>query len=539
MEDIMKNHNLFIFFIVLLFSFSYSNVGFINNFGNYQPPKAISSPVKINVTIVDQELNYPYDWGTDVLIDTSVLYDFDGDYDENTGKMWVVTAPRYDSVFRLYYSTDHGYHWTWARIISQTPKSLYKKVRIIVGRGDSNYVYIFGIHSGLNNTGDVFVLAFSFDLSRYIHNWVTWDNDTVDDFAIAKDFRNNYWLYCLTANEHRGGLNAKFFRSSDCGRTWDSQDGYNICDPDIIFGTGPNLNLTFVRFLRDTLCYQRNNNYGAPGGWRDLTALSVSSSRKYCPKVSPAFTSPDSIATTWVLYEFDYNNTGDIDIWYAVRSHAWGDTWRRYNALATSSRLDERAPDIEYYKSIGNIWVNASYIIYDSSYNETSYVYSRWSDANNPFDWHEINKVNDSGTQVGTWFGPKTCSPKIIYSPGAPAPGGGILYTRATTFYIPYRLYFDAPWIPSAIEREKEYKSKILKINTLAKKKILFQFKTAIKRAAIYTLEGRLVKSFNNTASFILWNGKDDYGKDVPNGVYIIKFKTNEKEFTQKFIFLR
>uniref|UniRef100_A0A7V3ZWD9 T9SS type A sorting domain-containing protein n=1 Tax=candidate division WOR-3 bacterium TaxID=2052148 RepID=A0A7V3ZWD9_UNCW3 len=539
MEDMMKYLSLFIFFIVLLFSFSYGNVGFVNGFENYQPPKAVSSPVKINEIIVDQELNYPYDWGRDVLIDTSVLYDFDGDYDENTGQMWVVTAPRYDSVIRLYYSTDHGYHWTWARTISHTLKSLYKKVRIIVGRGDSNYIYIFGLHSGLNNTGDIFVLAYTFDLSRSVHNWVTWNNDTINDFAVAKDFRNNYWLYCVAANENRGGFNAKLFRSSDCGRTWDSQIGFDIGDPDIIFGTGPNLNFAFVRFSRDTLCYQRNNNYGAPGNWQTLAVLDGITDYKYCPKVSPAFTSPDSIATTWVLYELDWHNTGDLDIWYAVRSHAWGDTWRKRYLLAGSTRLDERVPDIEYYKSIGNIWVNASYIIYDSSYNETSYVYSRWSDANNPFNWHDTNKVNDSGTQVGTWFGPKTCGPKIVYSPGAPAPGGGVLYTRATTFYIPYRLYFDAPWFPSAIEKEKEYKSKILKINTLAKKAILFQFKTEIKKAAIYNLEGRLVKSFNNQASSLLWNGKDDYGKDVPIGVYLIKFKTDKKEFTEKFIFLR
>lgn len=428
--------------------------------------------------------------------------------------------------------------WTLCYEFRHTIKSLYPKVGIVLGRGDSNYVYVFVLHSGSDNTGDILGVKIKFDLSAYTGFGVTWDNDTINDFSVCKDFRSNYGLYCIASNENRGGYNTKLYRSFDYGRTWDSQNGSNVFDPHIVFGRGSNLFLTFVRPTRDTVCFQRNNNYGALGGWRDFTILHASVSHKYCPKVSPVFTTPDSWATTWVVYEMDFNNSGDIDIWYAVRSHAWGDTWRTRYTLSASSLLDERVPDIKYYKSTGNIYINASYIIYDSTYNETSYVYSRWSDANNPFNWHEINKVNDSGTQVGTWFGPKTCGPKIIYFPGAPAPGG-VLYARAGLFYLPKGLYFDAPWFPSAIEREKEYKTKILKINTISHKEIAFQFTKEVSEVTIYNLEGKLVKSFINKDKQIVWNGKDNFGRDVATGVYLIKFKTDKKELTQKFIFLR
>lgn len=533
----MKVKIFIIFFFIFLVQ--KSDAGFINGFENYQPPREVNSPVRVYGTLINQEVEYPYDWGRDALIDTSRLYDFDGDYDENNGWLWVVLAPRYDSVFRIYRSTDRGVHWTLCYEFYHTSRSLYSKVGIVLGRGDSNYVYVFIRHTGLNNTGDIGGIKIKFDLSGWSDFWVTWDNDTVNDFSVCKDFRSNYGLYCIASNENRGGANTKVYRSTNYGRTWDSQTGWNIYDPHIVFGTGSNLFLTFVRPTRDTLCFQRNTNYGDPTNWRDLTNLHTSSSRKYCPKVSPAFTVPDSWATTWVLYEMDFLNTGDIDIWYAVRSHAWGDTWRRINILSASSLLDERVPDVKYYKSTGNIWINATYVIYDSSYNETSYVYSRWSDANSPFNWHETTKVNDSGTQVGTWFGPKTCGPKIIYSPGAPAPGGGILYARMYSYYLPKGLYFDAPWFPSAIEREKEYKAKILKIKTISQKEVVFQFTKEVSDIAIYDLEGRLVKSFINKDKQIIWNGKDKSGKEMPTGVYLVKFKTDKKEFTQKFIFLR
>lgn len=528
-----------IFFIILFFFIQKSDAGFINGFENYQPPREIQSPVKSYGTLINKEVEYPFDWGRDALIDTSRLYDFDGDYDESNGWLWVVLAPRYDSVFRVYRSTDRGIHWTLCYEFYHAPKSLYPKVGIVLGRGDSNYVYVFVLHHGLNNTGDIAGRKIKFDLSAWSDFWLTWDNDTITDFSVCKDFRSNYGLYCMASNEYRGGGNTKLYRSFDYGRTWDSQQGYDIYDPHIIFGTGTNLFLTFVRPTRNILCFQRNVNYGHPTGWRNLTDLDVSSSYKYCPKVSPAFTTPDSWATTWVLYEMDWQNTGDMDIWYAVRSHAWGDTWQKRIILAGLTTLDERVPDVKYYKSIGNIYINAAYIIYDSTYTETSYVYSRWSDANNPFDWHEINKVNDSGTQVGTWFGQKTCGPKIIYSPGAPAPGGGVLYARMYGFYLPKGLYFDAPWFPSVFEREKEYKAKILKIKTISKKGIILQFTKEVNDIVIYNLEGRLVKSFVNKDKQIIWNGKDNYGRDVATGVYLIKFKENKKEFTQKFVFLR
>ncbi|MEO0089756.1 MAG: T9SS type A sorting domain-containing protein [candidate division WOR-3 bacterium] len=533
----MKVRILIIFFFIFLIQ--KSDAGFINGFENYQPPREVNSPVELYGTFINQEVEYPYDWGRDALIDTSYLYDFDGDYDENTGWLWVVLAPGFDSVFRIYRSTDRGIHWTLCYEFYHGIKSLYPKVGIVLGRGDSNYVYVFVLHKGLNNTGDIGGVKIKFDLSGWSDFWITWDNDTINDFSVCKDFRSNYWLYCIASNENRGGYNTKIYRSSDYGRTWDSQAGYNIYDPHIVFGTGSNLFVTWVRPTRDTVCFQRNNNYGTPGYWLELRNLHISPSRKYCPKVSPAFTTPDSWATTWVLYEIDYNNTGDMDIWYAVRSHAWGDTWRKMNILSASSLLDERVPDVKYYKSTGNIYINAAYIIYDSSYTETSYVYSRWSDANNPFDFHERNKVNDSGTQVGTLFSSKTCGPKIIYSPGAPAPGGGVLYARAGIFYLPKGLYFDAPWFPSAIEREKEYKAKILKIKTISQKEVVFQFTKEVSDIAIYNLEGRLVKSFINKDKQVIWNGKDKSGKEMPTGVYLIKFKTDKKEFTQKFIFLR
>lgn len=56
-------------------------------------------------------------------------------------------------------------------------------------------------------------------------------------------------------------------------------------------------------------------------------------------------------------------------------------------------------------------------------------------------------------------------------------------------------------------------------------------------KSEIYNLKGQLVKSIGiNKSTFINWDGKDDDGKPVSNGVYFIKAKQNGKEICRKIV---
>lgn len=463
--------------------------------------------------------------------------------------MWVAVAPLTDSVIRVYRSTDHGLSWTLCYTFVHTPtRSLYWKVGVVVGRGDSNYVYIFARHKGVNNSGDICLFRTKFDLSYWDHYWVTWDADTIDDFSVCRDFRSNYNLYCCHANEQRGGVNCKFRRSTDFGRTWDGVNGYDMWDNHISAGATNYINLAFVSAeTRNGVLYEANTNYGEPGSWGPSVYVSFDTFDHYRPKVAAAFTTPDREATTWVLYEYNWQNRGNFDVHYAIRSHTWADTWRTGFHLAWRSDFDERAPDIKNYKSLGNIWVNASYVAADSAWTDSVNVYKTWSSANAPSTWPDTTRVNDDGTFVGFWFA-GGAEPRTIYSPGAPAPGGGLLYCRAYLWYIPYGLYFDAPWIGIS-ERAylpKSTKSVKIKPNPFHRTSVIHYSIPSLAEVdlKIFDITGQEVKSLINSKLMagnysITWDGTDNTKKRVSAGVYLLKLKVNNTESVEKLILTR
>jgi hypothetical protein len=520
-------------------------IGFPKTLENYSPARGAHSEVEACAKLCNEKTSILSDWGEDVLIDTSYIYDFDGDYDEENGWMWVALAPLTDSVVRLYRSTDHGLSWELCYTFWHTTRSLYSKVGVVVGRGDSNYVYIFARHSGVGNSGDICVFRVKFDVSGWDHYWMTWDADTINDFSVCRDYRSNYGLYCWYVNEQRvGSSNGKFRRSFDYGITWDEQSSNYVLDPNISAGATQFINAAIVcNFAgdRNQVRYLGNSNYGDPLYWNERV-VSFDTFNHYKPKVAAAFTEPDSEATTWILYQYDWHNNGDMDIWYAVRSHAWADTWQVGYGLSMSSSFDEYSPDIKNYKSLGNPYVNAVFSMADSSWTDFVNNYWLYTNAGNPSSWSERQRINDSGTFVeGGWID----GSKIIYSPGAPASGGGVLYCRGGTWLFPYGLYFDAPWVGISEKSNDTKISKLLHSGpnpfrnvTLINYTVPKPSKVEIK---IFDISGREVKTLVNKQSpsgtySVSWDGTDNTGKRQGAGIYILKLKVNNSESVEKLI---
>ncbi|MCK4453549.1 T9SS type A sorting domain-containing protein, partial [candidate division WOR-3 bacterium] len=61
----------------------------------------------------------------------------------------------------------------------------------------------------------------------------------------------------------------------------------------------------------------------------------------------------------------------------------------------------------------------------------------------------------------------------------------------------------------------------------------------------IYDVSGRIIKSFNlisgvlPLASAVIWNGTDDQGRKLPEGIYFVQFTAGGLTKTQKTILLK
>jgi hypothetical protein len=193
-----------------------------------------------------------------------------------------------------------------------------------------------------------------------------------------------------------------------------------------------------------------NYNYGDSTSW-NYTTVNPDTSHCHRPVIAAANTVPDSEATRWVFYTQDYDNSGDLDAMYSVRSHAWADTWQRGRVFSNSAEYNEGIGDIQHYKALGNPYVDLSTSHIRSATLDSSSIDWTWAHADNPYDWAVPVRVNDPAHMAA---GPLART-SVVYSPGAPATGGGVLFTSADMSFLPKGLYFDAPWITTSIAEQR------------------------------------------------------------------------------------
>jgi flagellar hook assembly protein FlgD len=61
----------------------------------------------------------------------------------------------------------------------------------------------------------------------------------------------------------------------------------------------------------------------------------------------------------------------------------------------------------------------------------------------------------------------------------------------------------------------------------------------------IYGISGRVVKSFDFAtyyfllATSVVWDGRDDFGRRLPSGVYFIRLESGEFKIIEKMVLLR
>jgi hypothetical protein len=283
--------------------------------------------------------------------------------------------------------------------------------------------------------------------------------------------------------------------------------------------------------LRTYVTAGYNYNYGEPSSW-SYGVVNGDTFQCYKPKIVAANTLPDSIATRWVMYTKNYQNSGDYDAMYAASSDAWGDTWRKENVFRNSGDYDEGISDLQNYKAIGNQYVDLSYNEKKAT-GDTSNSYWTFADAGNPLGWAALTPVNDSGT-LAAWI---DLASRLVYSPGAPGSGAGVVYARAGAFYIPHGLYFDAPWLMLGVaDQHGRAASRLTIAPSVTRGPVELILPGGTRRVTIFDAAGRAVRTFGAPGATVRWDLRGNAGQRMAAGVYLVRAATAQGSATGKVI---
>jgi hypothetical protein len=379
--------------------------------------------------------------GSDVVIGTGTISATAADY-EMDGTMWVAYSKSADSGVYITRSTDHGATWQGLFSIFLIPTTLVKHLGLVVGQGDSGFVYAFCVHPSQH--GDMLCIRFNKDGTNFQNFWVKSDNDSINDFKVCRDYSgSDYYLYCVAGNDdHSTNFDDFMLRSTDYGKTWASTNTFRfVSDGSYTAGSGKFLYLAGhngyspykgqLDLLVDTL-------WGAwSGSFREVD-IAPDTFTVMDPVIAPSFATPVESAVVWTLYSHNSQNTGDWDMKYIYSTDA-GVTWSASYYLAGSSSAEERFGDIKPYTSPGNTWMNASYIS-ESTYRT---VYRHYCEQSTPTSWSDTLRINTNSAGTG-----QSVRPLLVYSPGAPGTGAGCVFTGAGLSNI----YWNAPWTTAVAE---------------------------------------------------------------------------------------
>jgi hypothetical protein len=386
--------------------------------------------------------------GPDAVLDTGRFISTGADYTMD-GTMFATATRKSDTTVWFYRSEDHGLTWDiLAGYYFNTGRRMFApRISLVAGEGDSAFLYLFLVLE--SPARSLYVLRTNMDGTGGSLITVASMSDSVTDFAACRDYTgDNYWLYAVAVNDLRvGARNAVYMRSADYGRGWVLTDS-GSCDlhPHYSFGAGSWLYHALEGpddIAPGELWLFYNPAFGTPGMWQGSTVQYDTFSVRD-PVIAPAFTLPESTSVVWSLYAHNYMNSGDWDV-HAVWSTDGGRQWPYYTMVACAFDTLEHYPDLRNYTSLGNGYINGSYIK-EGPVERT--VYRRYASSSNPGGWSDPVAINEH--QVGTG---RAIRPLLVYSPGCPGTGGGCIFVGAGL----QNLYFNAPWLTALHEAEERH----------------------------------------------------------------------------------
>jgi len=383
-------------------------------------------------------------WGNDITIYSGPISCFDVDYTMD-GTMYLIMqkdeSPYYDVCF--YTSTDHGY--TWISQYESPSLGRIPKMKILVGEPVYNYLFFFFV-SPIDNHPYVWRIASDFSGSPQGY---LIDDQTADEigFDAARSIATSYILFFIYYSHSDSSVYT--YRSQDFGVTWEysnsnSQPFWARQDVSIAWGPPSNVYKATIGAAQweppdSGEIHVAVNENNAAGYWWN-TGVTQNTRRDYDPHVAASH--DPAHPAVWVSGTYlDGGTDADLYVW-SIDSLPYGGTSSWTPTVISQTSVAEYWGDIEFYKEYGNPYVNMTWIYDDGGSNRN--VHWTWSGGDNPNAWYDDQVVNDY--LAHPW--PYGAAPRIVYSPGAPVGGGGVVYAG----FGGQNLYFDAPWITGVEE---------------------------------------------------------------------------------------
>jgi hypothetical protein len=373
-------------------------------------------------------------WGPDVLIDTGALGAFAVSAD-TTGRLWAATGA--GSRLRLFASTDAGA--TWQLRLEHDAGSALLDLELCAGWGEVNALYLPFLAS--SGDGDLWLLRLGWDDTAAVVLPIAVGPDTVDDFSFALDHDHSYYLYCVTANEHRAGLTGFFSRSTDFGATWEpGQSWWNAHDPQVLYVAGSTVHCIW-RFAQDgtQVHHQISRRYAAPGSWEPHRIAARGDYLRWDPQLAEVDTLPERLARMWLTYTLGWRDSSRTDIRFAVG----GNDGRQWGAEHnwSSPYHDEWFAGIASDPWTPNGMTGLVYNFGGRGAGDSTVVRWRWTSAFEPEWWSDAVTVSNRRANAAV----PACRPRVLYAPGTPL-------TLPLVFFAGFDsagargLYCDAPW---------------------------------------------------------------------------------------------
>lgn len=382
---------------------------------------------------------WAFGWGKDIPVWTGGTVNcFDVDYAMN-GDMFVAFQAQGENTIRIFNSLDHGA--TWSQIGSfntdvpsgTSPRNDLKRIRVIYDETPQELDVFFVNDDGYLRVQTVPLAGGS------PHNYAVSAAPILEEsFDVTQNLNDGRIFARWT--DGTNATDSDFIRySDDAAVTWqDDSSGILGCDanPRGSLAYGPPNNIFYMIGFSPGC----STNWGISGFTSDngglwfLTVLTDGSVNNYDPRTAAA---NDNDSGVWVFYNRDLGGH-EIDLHYRYSANG-GVSWEVEQAVSDVSGVDEYIADAKPYKGFPNHYINMVYIYDDPA--GTPQRKAIWAYANTgaPTTWNGNITVNDE--DVTPW--PEDVAPRIVYSPGGPGTGGGVVFS----YYGHDGLYFDAPWV--------------------------------------------------------------------------------------------
>lgn len=488
----------------------------------------------ISLLLVAQPVNISAEsrWDSpDILIEDSLGPNavFAADYNYSTGDIYVACLPDSGTYFGtdywgilLFRSTNHGLSWDLiCDEMYSSASSKAKDIDLVVTREDTAYALV-SWHDK-NNARDEMSIIRIFDTgaAEWNSEWILSNitGNTIVSPKLSRDDFSDFYLYMAYMDTTAGTDTAYIMRSTDRGYNWGTlatggTDEYKDVDMTVSDSSFYTL-WTFQGIGNHYLQFAYFRNRGAAGVFVDNLFINdtLSYTEMTHPRIGATTTTPDNEQLVYAFFSQENADIGGYDLLYRY-SEDGGENWSSDTDTLTQGSDGAIISDIRGYQAAPNEYMDITYSYKSSIYLDPIWIltydnYFQWSSEGDPTNWHDTTNID------GGLF---NSVPELIYSPGAPATGGAVIYNDNGG-----NLWFDAPWYSGVPENvTKEEKDKIRSQIVLSTGSI----KINSESADIYDISGRKLKTIESS----IWDLTDKNGKKVDVGIYfLVNSKTGEK----------